>query len=62
MIDYRSMKKARASKNTKDNLNNLRKVIIRTQITLIITITILLSFGGLFINIRANEKSFNQNL
>ena len=56
------MKKAKASKNTKDNLNNLRKVIIRTQITLIITITILLSFGGLFINIRANEKSFNQNL
>lgn len=62
MIDYRSMKKTRTAKNTKDNLNNLRKVIIRTQITLIITITILLSFGGLFINIRANEKSFNQNL
>lgn len=57
-----SMNERKKQKNTKGNLTRLRKIIIRTQISLIITITILLCTGGLLINISSNDKSFNQNL
>lgn len=54
--------KEKNTKKKKANLTKLRKIIIRTQLALIITITLLLSSGGLFINIKSNDKSFNQNL
>ena len=44
------------------NLNNIRKQIQGTQLFLIISVTILLSLGGAFININSNNKLFNQNL
>lgn len=49
-------------KNNSDKLNTIRKEIRRTHLALIISITILLSIGGAFININSNEKTFNQNL
>ncbi|MCQ2588624.1 MAG: ATP-binding protein [Treponema sp.] len=44
------------------NLNFIRKEIQRTQLILIISITILLCLGGLFINLSQNNKMFTQNL
>lgn len=44
------------------NLNLIRKEIQRTQLVLIISITIFLSFGGFFINLKFNKKILNQNL
>ncbi|MCQ2593159.1 MAG: ATP-binding protein [Treponema sp.] len=44
------------------NLNSIRKVIQRTQLILIISITILLSIGGAFINLNFNKRTLNQNL
>lgn len=44
------------------NLNSIRKEIQRTQLILIISVTILLSIGGACININSNSKIFNQNL
>ena len=44
------------------NLNNIRRQIQGTQLFLIISVTILLSLGGAFININSNNKLFNQNL
>lgn len=44
------------------NLNSIRKEIQHTQLILIISITILLSVGGAFININFNKKTLNQNL
>lgn len=46
----------------KDSLNSLRKEIQHTHLILIIVITILLTVGGLLINVKANNKAFNQNL
>ncbi len=46
----------------KGNLNLLRKEITSTQVILIVLVTILLSAGGMIININSNNKSFNQNL
>lgn len=43
-------------------LNDLRKEIQWTQILLIVFVTLLLSMGGLLINVSANNKAFNQNL
>ena len=51
------MKKQRSG-----NLNLIRKEIQTTHLILIISITILLSFGGTFINIKSSDKSFNQTL
>lgn len=48
--------------NKKGSLGHLRKEITRTQITLIISITILLSAGGLFINLKSINNAFNQTL
>ena len=48
--------------NDAGNLNNIRKQIQGTQLFLIISVTILLSLGGAFININSNNKLFNQNL
>lgn len=48
--------------NNKGNLTFLRKEITRVQLSLIIFITLLLSAGGLLININSNNKAFNQNL
>ena len=48
--------------NNKGNLNHLRKEITRTQIILIISITIFLSAGGLFINLKSINNAFNQTL
>ena len=44
------------------NLNSLRKEIQKIQLILIISITVLMSFGGAFINLNSMEKDFNQNL
>ena len=44
------------------NLNTIRKAIQRTQLILIISITIFLSIGGFFINLNINNKTLNQNL
>lgn len=49
-------------KNNSGKLNSIRKEIQRTQLILIISITIFLSIGGALININSNEKTFNQNL
>lgn len=44
------------------NLNSIRKAIQRTQLILIISITIFLSIGVFFINLNINNKTLNQNL
>ena len=44
------------------NLNSIRKAIQRTQLILIISITIFLSIGSFFINLNINNKTLNQNL
>lgn len=44
------------------NLNSIRKAIQRTQLILIISITIFLCVGGAYININFNKKTLNQNL
>lgn len=44
------------------NLNSLRKEIQRIQLILIISITVLMSVGGAFINLNSMEKDFNNNL
>lgn len=44
------------------NLNSLRREIRRTQLILIISVTLLLSIGGAFISIRALENDFSQSL
>ncbi|MDD5930461.1 MAG: ATP-binding protein [Spirochaetales bacterium] len=44
------------------NLNLLRKEIQKIQLILIISITVLMSLGGAFINLNSMEKDFNQNL
>ena len=49
-------------KNTSGTLNSLRKEIQKYQLILIISITILLSTGGILINLRSNKKSLNQDL
>ena len=48
-------------KNT-SNLNVIHKQIKRTQLILILLITIFMSAGGMFISIRATEKEFSENL
>ena len=47
---------------SRKTLNALRKEIKRNQLALIIGITILLTLGGMFINISSNDKAFNQSL
>ena len=49
-------------KKSLGNLNSIRKAIQRTQLILIISITIFLSIGGFFINLNINNKTLNQNL
>lgn len=49
-------------KKNPDNLTSIRKAIQKTQLILIISITILLSLGGAFINLNYNKKNLNQNL
>lgn len=49
-------------KNNLGKLNFIRKQIQRTQLILIISITIFLSVGGAFINLNYNSKMLNQNL
>ena len=56
---YYVIMKTSLSRNT---LNALRKEIKRNQLALIIGITILLTFGGMLINISSNDKAFNQSL
>lgn len=46
----------------KGNLNQLQKEITRTQLLFIIFITILLSMGGMIININSNSKAFSEGL
>ena len=46
----------------KGNLNSIRKSIQRIHLVLIFATTILISAGGIFININSNEKSFDQSL
>ena len=47
---------------SRKTLNALRKEIKRNQLALIIGITILLTAGGMAINISSNDKAFNQSL
>ncbi len=56
------MKERKPSAKIKGNLTSLRKIITRTQVALIVSVTIFLSSGGLIINIKSNNKAFNQNL
>ncbi len=44
------------------SLNAIRKQIKRTQLILILFVTVFMSAGGMFITIRANEREFNDNL
>ena len=51
--------------NMKKNISNLtaiRKEIKRTQLILILLVTVFLSVGGMIINLRANEQEFSENL
>ena len=50
------------NKKKHDNLNSIRREIRRTQLILIISVTLLLSAGGAFISIHALEKDFSQSL
>ena len=47
---------------SRKSLYVLRKEIQRNQLTLIIGITILLTVGGIIINVSSNEKAFDQSL
>ena len=47
---------------SRKSLYVLRKEIQRNQLTLIIGITILLTVGGIIINVSSNDKAFNQSL
>ena len=49
-------------KNNKNKLESIRKEIKKTQMILVAATTLLLSFGGLFLNIKSNDKAFNQDL
>lgn len=49
-------------KNNKNKLEAIRKEIKKTQLILVAATTLLLSFGGLFLNIKSNDKAFNQDL
>ena len=49
-------------KKNPGNLNIIRKQIKRTQLILILLITIFMSTGGMIISIRATEKEFSENL
>lgn len=49
-------------KNKNNKLESIRKEIKKTQLILITATTVLLSLGGLFINIKSNDKAFNQDL
>lgn len=49
-------------KNNKGNLSLLRKEITRTQVSLIVSITILLSAGGMIINLKSINNAFNHTL
>ena len=44
------------------SLNVIRHEIQRVHLILIIVITILLSLGGAFVNVNANDNAFDQNL
>jgi len=50
------------SKDESGNLNTIRSEIQRTQLILIISVTLFLSLGGALINIKSNSRIFNQNL
>jgi len=49
-------------KNKLGNLNSIRKEIQHIQLFLIISITIFLSLGGFFINLKSYNNTLNQNL
>ena len=50
------------TENNRGKLNSIRKEIKRTQLILIITVTVLLTVGGAIININSNDKFLNQIL
>ena len=50
------------NENKHGTLNALRKEIQRTELILILLITIFMAVGGAFINISSNDKSFNEYL
>lgn len=53
---------SKSSKTNPGKLHSLRKEIQKTQLILIIAVTIFLTVGGALINIKSNDKLFNQNL
>ena len=56
------MKAEIRKKKHNSGLNDIRHEIQRLQLILIIVTTILLSVGGAFVNVNANDKAFDQNL
>lgn len=52
----------KSAKTNRGKLHFLRKEIQKTQLILIIAVTVFLTVGGAFINIKSNDKLFNQNL
>lgn len=53
---------SKSNKTNPGKLHSLRKEIQKTQLILIIAVTIFLTVGGTLINIKSNDKLFNQNL
>ena len=53
---------SKSAKTNHGKLHFLRKEIQKKQLILIIAVTIFLTAGGAFINIKSNDKLFNQNL
>ena len=49
-------------KHTSSPLNSIRKQMQRTQIVLIVSVTVLMGIGGTVINVHANDESLDQNL
>lgn len=49
-------------KNNKTKLESIRKEIKKTQLILVAATTLLVSIGGLFLNIKSNDNAFNQDL
>ncbi|MCR4733868.1 MAG: Spo0B domain-containing protein [Treponema sp.] len=56
------MKAELRKSKTNSSLNIIRHEIQRVHLILIIVITILLSLGGAFVNVNANDNAFDQNL
>ena len=50
------------SKDIKDRLNSIKLQIKQSHLILLTAATVILTIGGLFINIKTNENSFDSEL